>query len=120
MISTTSMAPVAMVLPSSASATSLVRRLGHDAGADDGCDQKRRAKRLGRQPARKIVSRRHLSNRPISAPPAERSMRLRFWLRDPRGALAGAVAIDRAFARGQERFPGNAGGSSIQDFSDLA
>ncbi len=53
-MSTTRIAPVGSVLPSSASATSLVRRFGHDAGADHGRDQQRGAERFGREPARQI------------------------------------------------------------------
>ena len=84
----------------------------HDAGADHGRDQQRRAERFGREAARQIefgMQLRCSSGGSDSARPAERSTRL-LLVRDAGVALAGAVAIGDAFACGQEGFPGNPGG----------
>ena len=53
-ISTTRMAPVGSVLPSSCERDVLGQGFRHDAGADDGRDQERGAERFRRQPARQI------------------------------------------------------------------
>ena len=66
-ISTTRIAPVGSVLPSSASADVVGQPVGHDAGADHGRHQHRRAERFGGEAARQIDHQRSAGLRQVAA-----------------------------------------------------